>query len=76
MSFVYHQSINLFTYIRCGELAMAVARLDWLASYLPSIYSKEEDKSYDQNNGTSFDQNNGTWSSSTNTYPAVWTQRG
>ena len=43
MSFVY-QSINLFSYIWCGELAMAVARLDWLASYLLSIDSKEEDK--------------------------------
>ena len=36
-----------------------------------SAYFKEEDGSFDQNNGTSFDQNNGTWSSSTNTYPAV-----
>ena len=43
MSFVY-QSINLFSYIWCGELAMAVARLDWLASYLLCIDSTEEDK--------------------------------
>ena len=43
MSFVY-QSIILFSYIWCGELAMAVARLDWLASYLLGIDSKEEDK--------------------------------
>ena len=43
MFFVY-QSINLFSYNWCGELTMAVARLDWLASYLPSIDSKEEDK--------------------------------
>ena len=39
-----YQSIILFSYIWCGELAMAVARLDWLASYLLSIDSKEEDK--------------------------------
>ena len=43
-----------------------------LLSMLPeSTYFKEEDGSFDQNNGYSFDQNNGTWSSSTNTYPAV-----
>ena len=43
-----------------------------LLSMLPkSAYFKEEDGSFDQDNGTPFDQSNGSWSSSTNAYPVV-----